>query len=201
MLYGPKTLKLLESVAAMNLEINMICPDHGIYWRKAPERIIDAYTRWSRQESKNKAVLIYDSMWHSTELMASAIGDGLTDEGINVRPMSLKKWHRSDIMTEVLDAKGLIIGSPTLNNTLFPTVADILTYMKGLRPRNKLCAAFGSYGWSGEAVKHINAELEAMKLPLLDAGLRVQYIPGKDQLETCREYGRKIGAALKEFEG
>ncbi|MGB5988088.1 MAG: FprA family A-type flavoprotein [Desulfobacterales bacterium] len=201
MLYGAKTLKLLESVAAMDLDIRMICPDHGVCWRKNPERIIDAYGRWSRQETKNKAVLIYDSMWHSTEMMASAIGDGLTDEGINVRPMSLKKWHRSDIMTEVLDARGVIVGSPTLNNTLFPTVADILTYMKGLRPENKLSAAFGSYGWSGEAVKHINAELEAMKLPLFDAGLRIQYIPDEEQLESCRVYGRKFGAALKAFKG
>jgi len=200
MLYGAKTLKLLETVASMNLDISMICPDHGIYWRKAPERIIDAYARWSRQDSKNKAVLIYDSMWHSTELMATAIGNGLTAAGIDVRPMSLKKWHRSDIMTEVLDAKGLIVGSPTLNNALFPTVADILTYMKGLRPQNKLCAAFGSYGWSGEAVKQINAQFEAMKLPLFDAGLRVKYIPGKDQLAECTAYGRKLGAALKDMD-
>ena len=137
MLYAPQTLKLMDRVADLGLEFNMICPDHGIIWRKDPGKIINAYVEWSKQTAKRKAVLVYDTMWHSTEKMADAIAAGLSSEGIAVRPMYLRKWHRSDIMTDVLDAKAVIIGSPTLNNTLFPTISDFMTYMKGLKPLNK----------------------------------------------------------------
>ena len=195
--YAPRILKLVQSVADMGLGIDMICPDHGVIWRKDPAKIINAYVEWSRQKGIDKAVLVYDSMWHSTAKMAHAIGEGLASEGIITRPMSLKKWHRSDVMTEVLDAKALIVGSPTLNNGLFPTVSDMLTYLKGLKPQNKICAAFGSYGWSGEAVKQINQVFESIGLETVDAGLRIQYVPDAEKLNACYAYGRKIGQVIK----
>jgi len=170
LLYSPLILKLLDKVTELGLEIDMICPDHGIIWRQDPGKIISAYAKWAQQEPEKKAVIIYDTMWQSTAKMAEAITAGLYQEGINVRPMHLRKYHRSDIMTEVLDARAVILGSPTLNNCLFPTVSDFLTYMKGLKPKNKIGAAFGSYGWSGEAVKLISKELEAMKFDLVDSG-------------------------------
>jgi flavorubredoxin len=110
--------------------------------------------------------------------------------------MHLRNWHRSDIITEVLDAGAIIVGSPTLNNGLFPTVSDFLTYMKGLKPKNKIGAAFGSYGWSGEAVKLINRELDAMKFELIDPGLQIKYVPNNQGIEACYQLGKKIAAAL-----
>ena len=135
-------------------------------------------------------------MWHSTEKMADAITAGLMEEGIEVRPMHLRKWHRSDIMTEILDSKAIIVGSPTLNNQLFPTVADMLTYIKGLKPKNKIGGAFGSYGWSGESVKLIKKELEAMKFDVMEPGIKIQYVPDQEGLNTCFEYGTKIGKVI-----
>ena len=196
MLYAPLILKLVEKVTDMGLEIDMICPDHGVCWRKDPAKIIDAYVRWSNQESKKKAIVLYDTMWHSTEMMANQIAAGIGAEGVDVRPMYLRKWHRSDIMTEMLDAKAVVIGSPTLNNGLFPTLADILTYMKGLKPKNKIGAAFGSYGWSGEAVKIIEKELTAMKFELIEPGIRVKYVPESENLDACYAFGQKIGKAV-----
>ena len=196
LLYSPLILTLVEHVTNLKLEFNMICPDHGILWRKDPGKIINAYVKWSRQEAKNKAVVIYDTMWHSTEKMAEAIVAGLSEQGIEARPMHLRKWNRSDIMTEVLDAKAIIIGSPTLNNGLFPTVSDFLTYMKGLKPKNKIGAAFGSYGWSGESVNLIKKELESMNIEIIDPGLKVQYVPDNQSLEACIELGKKIGKAI-----
>ena len=196
LLYAPLLQKLVQKVTELGLEIDMICPDHGVIWRKDPGKIIDAYVRWSNQEAKKKAIVLYDTMWHSTEMMANAIASGIAAEGVDVRPMYLRKWHRSDIMTEVLDAKAVVIGSPTLNNNLFPTLADILTYMKGLKPKNKIGAAFGSYGWSGEAVKLIEQELTAMKFELVTPGLKVHYVPADEQLDACQEFGRKIGEAV-----
>lgn len=194
--YSPLILKLIEQVATLGLEFDMICPDHGIIWRKDPSKIINAYAEWSRQEPKQKAVIIYDTMWHSTEAMSDAIAAGIIAAGVAVKPMHLRKWHRSDIMTEVLDARAIIVGSPTLNNGLFPTVGDFLTYMKGLKPKNKIGTAFGSYGWSGEAAKQITRELEEMKIEIVEPELRLQYVPDKTGIETCFELGRKIGKAI-----
>ncbi len=196
LLYSPLILKLVEKVKQMGLAINMICPDHGIIWRKDPLKIIKAYVEWSEQKPKRKALVVYDTMWHSTEMMAEAIVDALGQEGVDVQPMHLRKWHRSDIMTEALDAGAIIVGSPTLNNGLFPTVSDLLTYMKGLKPQNKIGAAFGSYGWSGEATKLITQELEEMKFKVIDSPLKVQYVPDQKALETCRALGKKIADEL-----
>jgi flavorubredoxin len=196
LLYSPLILKLVAKVKDMGLALDMICPDHGIIWRRDPMKIISAYVDWSEQKPKRKALVIYDTMWHSTEKMAEEIVEALGREGVDARPMHLRSCHRSDIMTEVLDAGAVIVGSPTLNNGLFPTVSDFLTYMKGLKPINKVGAAFGSYGWSGEAVKLINKELEEMKFNVVDPGLRIQYVPDEKGVEACHELGKAIAQAL-----
>jgi flavorubredoxin len=195
LLYAPLILKLIDKVTRMGIPIKTICPDHGVLWRSNPGKIIEAYARWSRQPAKRKAVVVYDTMWHSTEKMADAISAGLNAEGIAVRPMYLRKWHRSDVMTEVLDAKAVVVGSPTLNNNLFPTVADFLSYMKGLKPLNKIGAAFGSYGWSGEATKLIGQELTSMQFEIMEP-VRRQYVPDAGSLEESYEFGRAIGRAV-----
>jgi flavorubredoxin len=198
LLYSEKIKKVIDAVSEQGLKFRTICPDHGIIWRSDPKRIIDAYVRWSRHEPTGKAVVVYDSMWHSTERMAEIIAEGLTEQGITARPMSLKHHDRSDVMTEILEAGAIVVGSPTLNNNVFPTVMDLLVYMKGLRPRNKIGAAFGSYGWSGESVSHVRKALEEMKFDMIEPGLKVQYVPDEKSLDECREFGRKIGQALNQ---
>jgi flavorubredoxin len=198
LLYAPLILKLVEKVKEMGLAIDMICPDHGIIWRKDPEKIINSYVEWSLQKPKRKAVVIFDTMWHSTEIMAETIVASLAEEGVKARPMHLRTCHRSDIITEVVDAGAIVMGSPTINNGLFPTVSDFLTYMKGLKPQNKVAAAFGSYGWSGEAVKLMNSEFEQMKFDIIDPGVRINYVPDEQGMEACYELGKKIAGALPE---
>jgi flavorubredoxin len=196
--FSALVLKLVDKVTEMGLALDMICPDHGVMWRKDPSKIINAYVEWSKQEPKRKAVVVYDTMWHSTEQMAETMVEALGSQGVDAQPMHLRTWHRSDVMTEVLDAGAVIVGSPTINNGLFPTVSDFLTYMKGLKPQNKIGAAFGSYGWSGEAVKLLNQELDAMKFNRVDPGLKIQYVPDSQGLEACRELANKIAQALPE---
>jgi flavorubredoxin len=196
LLYSPLVLKLVEKVTRMGLPIKLICPDHGIMWRKDPGKIIRAYVQWAQQKPQKKALVIYDSMWHSTQAMAEAIVDALAQERMDARTMHLRTIHRSDVMTEVLDAGAILVGSPTLNNGLFPTVADFLCYMKGLKPLNKIAAAFGSYGWSGEAVKLINQDLEEMKFRIVDPGLNIQYVPDKKGLDACHALGKKVAQAF-----
>ncbi len=196
LLYAPLITKLIDKVLDMGLAIDMICPDHGVFWRQDPMKIINAYAEWSQQKPSRKALVVYDTMWQSTEKMAEAIVKALVREGVEAEPYHLRAWHRSDIMTEVLDAGAVIIGSPTLNNSLFPTLSDFMTYMKGLKPKNKIGAAFGSYGWSGEAVKLINQELEEMNFEIIDPGLKTLYVPEEKDIEACYELGRKIAKAL-----
>jgi flavorubredoxin len=193
-----KVQDLLKDVAAMNLKINMICPDHGIIWRKDPSKIIDLYDEWSKQEPKEKAIVIFDTMWESTAKMARSIARGIESENIHVKLMNSRKCHRSDIITQILDAGAIVVGSPTLNNGIFPAIADVMTYIKGLKPQNKIGAAFGSFGWSGEAVKILNNELETMNIDIVDKGLKVQYVPSEADLEDCFDFGVKIAKNLKE---
>lgn len=197
-LYAPLIKKLLASVAEMNLDIKMIAPDHGVIWRTHLNKILEAYDQWSRNEATKKVLVIYDSMWHSTEKMAQAIGSGLQEAGVSTRMINLKVHHRSDVMTEVLGAKAVVIGSPTLNNGLLPRMAGFLMYMRGLKPTNKFGAAFGSFGWSGEAVGLINTALQDMKIDVIEDGLKMKYVPDDRKLEECVEMGRRIGKRVME---
>jgi flavorubredoxin len=178
----------------------MIAPDHGLIWRKDPGGIIQAYQKWSRQESRRKALVIYDTMWQATEKMAYAIGEGLKEEGLDFKMLNLKFNHRSDIMTEVLDSMALVLGSPTINNGMMPPMADLLCYMKGLRPARKVGAAFGSYGWSGEAVKLISEAMREMNINLVGEGVRVKYSPKKEDLDRCIELGRQVARAALDLD-
>jgi flavorubredoxin len=194
--YAALVTKLLERVPATGWDIKVIAPDHGPVWRSKIPWILSRYERWASGAPSNKALVVYDTMWQSTARMARAVGEGLSAGGTDTVVLPMAGHHRSDVVTEILNAGALVVGSPTLNNGMFPTVADFLCYMKGLKPKNKLGAAFGSYGWSGEAVKMIEGELADMKIELVQPGLRTQFVPEKAILDACHEFGRKIGQAV-----
>jgi flavorubredoxin len=196
-LYSPLVKKLIAKVKEMNLPIKMIAPDHGVIWRSNPGMAIESYDKWSRHEGNGKALIIYDTMWHSTEKMAKEVGAGLQKEGISFQLLNLRYNHRSDVMREVLNASAIVLGCSTLNNGLLPRMAGFLMYMRGLRPANKIGAAFGSFGWSGESVKLLNGAMTDMKFDVVDDGLKLKYVPEEAGLNQCEELGRKVGQALK----
>jgi len=187
---------LFERLGKLDLDIRMIAPDHGPVWRSDVAGILERWKTWTEQKPTRKAIVVYDTMWGSTSLMARAIADGLAAGGASPKLMPLGPCHRSDVATELLEAGALLLGSPTINNGLFPTVADCLTYIKGLKPRNLVGAAFGSYGWSGEAPKLLAAELQAMGIELVADPLRVNYVPDQDALAACRDLGQKVAGRL-----
>ena len=197
-LYSPLVKKLIKQVQEMQLPIKMIAPDHGVVWRNNPGKILEAYSRWCVNEGNGKALVIYDSMWHSTEMMAKSIAGGLLDKGVNYKLLNLQVNHRSDVMCDVLEASAIILGCPTLNNGMLPRMAGFLMYMRGLKPQNKIAASFGSYGWSGECVKLLNESLTDMRLELVHEGIRFKYVPTDVDLEECVAMGRIIGKAVKE---
>jgi len=192
---GGPVLKALD--AAKGLELDMIGPSHGVIWRKEIPKIVASYYSWARGEAQPKVLIIYDTMWGSTEKMAKAILEGVQEEGVLVKLMNITSTGRTVIMKEVLDAKALIIGSPTLNNGMYPTVADFLCYMKGLKPQGKLAAVFGSYGWGGGATKAITEELQATGVELIEPPLQYPFLPAREELEQCKAMGKKIAARVK----
>lgn len=196
--YSGKVVSFLGQISEPDFQFDIIATDHGLIWRSGTKKILAAYDDWSRHVAKRKAVVIYDTMWESTKSMAHAVSEGLIEEGLSVQIMDLRANARDDVMTEVLESKAVILGSSTLHNGILPRMADMISYMKGLRPRAKIGASFGSYGWSGEAVKILNHALEEMKIEILDPGIRVKYVPTSRDLEQCEELGRKIGKAVKQ---
>lgn len=188
--------RLLDRVTGLGLRLSMILPDHGPMWRNDPGKMVGLYAKWAGQERVNKAVIVFDTMWQSTAKMAKAIGEGLASGGTEVKVMPLRACHRSDVATEILDAGAVLVGSPTLNNNVFPTVADVLTYLKGLKPKNLIGGVFGSYGWSGEATKLIEKALAEMKVEMVAEPVQAKYVPDSTDLEKCYSLGKQVAEEL-----
>jgi flavorubredoxin len=188
-------LKKIEEIQKQGIEIKMIAPSHGMIWTN-PGKIIDAYLKWAQGISKQKVLVIYDTMWNSTETMANEILRGVADSGVEAALFHLRKNEWSEIVKEVLEARAIIIGSPTLNNGMFPTVGGFLTYLMGLRPKNKLWATFGSYGWAGGAVKAVNEKLKSSGYEPVES-LEVNFRPDEADLGKCYALGQKIASMVK----
>jgi flavorubredoxin len=195
--YAALITKLLARLDAAGLKFRIIAPDHGPVWRKDIQGILRRYAEWAAQKPVRKAVIVYGTMWHNTEKMALAITEGLLTGSVEVKLMSMDVCHRSDVAYELLDAGALIAGSSTLNNNMLPGMADILTYLKGLKPKNLLGAAFGSYGWSGEAARQIQAMLSEMKVDLVGDPIQTRHCPDQAVLARCLDLGMQIAGKMQ----
>jgi flavorubredoxin len=197
--YSAMVSKLIKALPFLNLDIKMIAPDHGPIWRTPKDIawIIDLWKVWSEQKSYQKVVIVYDTMWQSTAKMAAAIADGVMAENVDAKVLPLSSHHRSDIAMELLEAGALIVGSPTLNQSIFPTVADCLCYLKGLNRTNLIGQVFSSYGWADKAGPELLGYFEKMKIKLVGEPVTSKYVPTNDILEKCRQLGQEIAKLLK----
>ena len=193
--YGDQVKKALETIS--ELDIDMIAPSHGIIWRSNISKIIKEYKKWANYKADKKALIIYDSMWGSTEKMAYALNEGLLESGIKTTMRNLNSSDISDIITNVQDSKLILIGSPTLNNGMMPSMGGFLTYLRGLRPRNKIGFVFGSYGWGGQAVNEIEKILKDLSWDIPFDKININYIPDEKEILMIKEIGKKIGNYLK----
>ncbi|HEY1406531.1 MAG TPA: flavodoxin domain-containing protein, partial [Spirochaetota bacterium] len=178
--FGIQVERALDGIK--NLPIEIIAPSHGIIWRAHLDRIIPLYKKWAANETNDRAIIVYDTMWGSTAKIARAVMNAFETKGIPVDLYDLKNTHISDIMTRVLESKYICVGSPTLNNNILPTVASFLTYFKGLAPKHRKALAFGSFGWGGQSIGQIEEVFSSLKYELFNQ-IKVQYIPKKDTLE------------------
>jgi flavorubredoxin len=195
--FGRIILKYIDTVKELGIDINMIAPSHGIIWRQNPAKIIETYGRWARGETEKKLLVIYDTMWGSTHIMANSILEGIKTAGVEVKLLNIRKNDLSSIITDILEAPVIIVGSPTLNNGIFPSVSELLTYLKGLRPKGRQAVVFGSYGWGGGAVKAVEKELEMAGFELIEPGLQIRYRPDEEGIAACRELGERIAGFVQ----
>ena len=195
--YGMQAGRALAAVKG--LELKMIAPSHGCIWRSHIDEIVAKYEEWTTYQTQEKAVVVFDSMWHSTESMAREICDAFIAEGISAQLIDVKSTHISDIMLYMCDAKYVAVGSPTLNSNMLPTVASFLTYMRGLSPKNeqRIGLAFGSYGWAPLGPKQVYAELENAKFQLPVPVVAQQWVPSEENLAELQGTVRKMIEAAR----
>lgn len=195
--YGMQAHKALEAVKGLDLK--MIAPSHGCIWRSHIDEILEKYEAWTTYQTEEKAVVVFDSMWHSTESMAREICDAFIAEGVSAQLVDVKTTHISDIMLYMCDAKYVAVGSPTLNSNMLPTIASFLTYMRGLSPKNeqRIGLAFGSYGWAPLGPKQVYAELENAKFQLPVPVVAQQWIPSEENLSELQDTVRKMIEAAR----
>lgn len=197
--FGKLIISKTEEIKRLGIEIDMIAPDHGVIWRSNPEKVLNLYIGMASGKADLRVVIIYDTMWHSTERMIPPISHGIRQEGVDCKVVKLRATPMSVAIKEFWRARGCLVGSPTLNNLLYPSVAEFLTHLKGLRPKNRIVGAFGSYGWGGGAVRAAYDEFKQMGLELYEPGMQIQYKPTMDDEEGCFEFGREFAKRVKEY--
>ncbi|MDF2949902.1 MAG: anaerobic nitric oxide reductase flavorubredoxin [Sedimentibacter sp.] len=192
--FSKMVVKKIEEVLSFQLPLSMICPSHGVIWKDNPAQIVEQYLTWAKDYQENQITIIYDSMWNATRKMAEAIAYGIeqADSKVKIKIMNSAKEDKNDIITEIFKSKSILVGSPTVNNGYLYSLGGLLEMVKGLKFKKKSAAAFGSYGWSGEAVKQISDSLKEAGFTVGDEGLRLLWVPDESGLATCSEYGKSF---------
>ena len=185
MLYGRQAQTSLQALGGLDIEL--LATGHGVIWRSHIPEIMACYQKWSACEVEERAVVVFDSMWHATETIAHTIAEAFQQRNIPCSLYDIKKNHLSDIVTDIFTAKYLAVGSPTINNQMMPTIASFLCYLKGLAPKNHLGFAFGSYGWGGQSIAQVESELKAAGIEIILPNIRIANTPTAEQLAKITE--------------
>lgn len=197
--FGQLIKNKIAEIVKLGIEIDMIAPDHGVIWRKDPGRIIQTYLDLASGRCGLSVVVIYDTMWHSTEQMTVPIMQGIKDGGIDCKVIKLRATPMSVAIKDFWKARGCLIGTPTINNVMFPSVAEFLYHLGGLRPKNRVVGAFGSFGWGGGAVKEAYEMFKKMGLEIFEPGMQLQYKPTREDKDKCYNFGREFAKKVKEY--
>lgn len=198
--FSSLVIRKIDEIQDLGLDIDMIAPSHGLIWRKNPDKIVKAYLRWAKGEAQEKILVVYDTIWGSTEKMAKAIINGIISEDVETTLLRLPFSDVGEILKELLEAKGILIGSSTINNGLLPEVAPFLVELEGLRPKSKVGAAFGSYGWGGGAVKVIEDTLKKAGIKITASSLEVKWVPNEEELQKCFDFGSDFAKGVTKKE-
>lgn len=181
-----------------DFKINMVCPVHGPVWRENPDKIIECYDKWSKQETEDGAVIVYGTMYGNTEMMAEAIARRLAERGVkNIKMFDVSKTHKSYILNEIWEYKALILGSCTYNNDLFPLMSDLVNVLKMNKLQNRVVAVFGSYSWSGGALKALKEFRDASAMDIVETTVETKSAPSKDDYMMLRQIADEVADKLE----
>jgi len=197
--FGPLIKKKIEEMEKLHLDIDMIAPDHGVIWRKDPGKVLNWYMRMADSKADLRVVIVYDTMWESTERLTLPMFQGIRSTGVDASIIKLRATPMSSAIKEFWKSRGLLVGTPTLNNIMYPTVAEFLTHLRGLRPSNRIAGAFGSFGWGGGAVKEAYSEFKRMGLEIVEPGIEVQYRPSTEDIEKAFQFGKDFAEKVVLF--
>ncbi|MBQ7249590.1 MAG: anaerobic nitric oxide reductase flavorubredoxin [Deltaproteobacteria bacterium] len=196
--FGPFVIKKIQELQALNVPVDIICPDHGVLWRENPLQIVETYAKWANQYKENRIAILYSTMWNGTHIMAENIAKGIqeADPTVDVQIINLAHNDKNDVITEVFRSKGILLGSATANNNMLGEAAAMLCEIKALKFRGKKAAAFGSYGWSGEAPKLLSEGLKDAGFEVVADPLRASWQPDEAACAQCREFGANFAKAF-----
>ncbi len=196
---GRQVSRATEKVVEAGWDCRTVAPSHGVIWRgdEVP-RVLDAYRRWTEGETEARVTLAFATMWGSTRLLAESIADGVAAEGLPVRVFDLADSLVSDVTFDLLEARGFLLGGPTLHHGMLQRVAGYLQWLEGLKPAGKLAATFGSYGWGGGACKQTQERLEAIGFAIAAEPYQQKYRPAAQELAEAFEWGRVFARAVAE---
>jgi flavorubredoxin len=192
--FRPNAQKGLDKIA--DLEIKLIAPSHGPIHRN-PERILNAYKKWASGETKKKAIIVYVTMWNSTEKMIKPIADTLASEDIEVALHNLAVADIADVAKDLVDSCAIVLGTPTVLAGAHPLAVYATYLVKALRPPLKYGAVLSSYGWGGGAIKHVQEVLGQTKLEIVGA-LEINGPPTEDNIRQIVELGKSLAGKIKE---
>jgi flavorubredoxin len=190
--------KKLEEIIALGLPIEMLATSHGVIWRDNPMQIVEKYAAWANDYQENQITIIYDTMSNGTKHLAEKIAEGIqeADPSVTVKVYNIAKSDQNDVITEVFKSKSVVMGSPTISNSMLHTMAGIIHLMKEMKFKNKKAAVFGCFGWSGESTKVLKEHLESAGFQVKDEVLRIQWQPDEAQQNEAIAFGKKIATEL-----
>lgn len=179
-------------------EIQAICTGHGAILRKNWQKYVRLTKQYSEEALQkpipDRVFLAYVSAYNNTGLIANKIAEGIREAGdLDVDISDIEKMDMVTLESRIIDASAIILGSPTFNQNILLPIYKVFALINPMRDRNKLAAAFGSYGWSGEGARLITSALRNLKLNVIDDGLMVKFTPHKEDIERCIDYGKAFG--------
>ncbi len=195
--YSKQAARALDKVK--ELDINIICPVHGIVWRSNPELIIEEYVKLANQINEEGLVIVYGSMYGNTEKMADQLARFVAEEGIkNVKVFDVSKTHVSYILSEIWKYKGLVLGSCTYNNSVYPNMNQLLYTLKMNKLANHALGIFGSYGWSGGAVKELTEfASEGGSFEVAPTIVETRGCMKEEDVESLRQLAKEMASLIK----
>jgi anaerobic nitric oxide reductase flavorubredoxin len=195
--FSTPTLNAIQKLA--DVPIDVIAPSHGLVWRRDPARIVELYRRWAglaKGGGETGVTLLYGSMYGNTEKMMNAVAHGISRAGVPVEVFDAARTHSSYILPALWTYRGVMVGAPTYEGTLFPPVAQALDMAALKRVVNKKAAVFGSYGWSKGGMAAFQKLVEPLKWDVTDI-LEFRGSPTNELLKKGEEFGERFAAAVK----